>query len=89
MGVAWTGVLICGFFWEFWNFKSHPKWAYHVPGVDFLRVFEMPLLGYLGYLPFALEVYLLKELILPGEPRLSLSAERRESEAPEVGASAA
>ena len=49
----------------------------------------MPLLGYLGYLPFALEVYLLKELILPGEPRLSLSAERRESEAPEVGAPAA
>ena len=34
-------------------------------------------------------LYLLKELILPGEPRLSLSAERRESEAPEVGAPAA
>ena len=24
----WTGVLICGFFWELWNFKSHPKWAW-------------------------------------------------------------
>ena len=53
----WVGGLICGFFWELWNFYSSPKWLYQVPYVDFWHVFEMPLLGYLGYLPFALELY--------------------------------
>lgn len=56
------GVLLTGFFWEMWNFYSFPKWIYQVPGVDFLRVFEMPLLGYGGYLPFALELHALYQL---------------------------
>lgn len=51
------GVLICGFFWEMWNFYSYPKWIYTIPLVDFLHVFEMPLLGFIGYPPFALELY--------------------------------
>jgi len=61
---AWRGVaqlmvagLICGFFWEMWNYPSNPKWYYTVPLVNFLHVFEMPLLGFSGYLPFALEVF--------------------------------
>jgi hypothetical protein len=62
----WGAGLACGFLWEAWNFRSFPKWIYHVPGVDFGRVFEMPVLGYLGYLPFALELWLLRELLLPG-----------------------
>lgn len=53
------GVLVTGFFWEMWNYWSYPKWVYQVPGVDFFRVFEMPLLGYGGYLPFALELHAL------------------------------
>ena len=53
----WLGGLTCGFFWEMWNYYSSPKWLYQVPYVDFWHVFEMPLLGYLGYLPFALELY--------------------------------
>ncbi len=53
----WLGGLTCGFFWELWNYYSSPKWLYQVPYVDFWYVFEMPLLGYLGYLPFALELY--------------------------------
>lgn len=65
----WTGALACGFFWELWNVRSYPKWIYHVPGIDGPKLFEMPLLGYLGYLPFALEVYLWKELWLR-EPEL-------------------
>lgn len=65
----WTGVLLCAFFWECWNFRSHPRWIYHTPGVGGPRLFEMPLPGYLGYLPFALEVYLWKELWL-AEPEL-------------------
>ena len=44
--------LFCGFFWETWNFGSYAKWVYAIPYVDALHVFEMPLLGYAGYLPF-------------------------------------
>lgn len=53
----WLGSLVCGFFWELWNFYSFPKWVYYVPFVDFAHIFEMPLLGYGGYLPFAMELY--------------------------------
>jgi hypothetical protein len=59
------GSLLCGFFWEMWNFYSYPKWIYHTPGAEFLHVFEMPLLGYLGYIPFAWELYSLHNLISP------------------------
>jgi len=58
-----TGCLICGFFWELWNFYSYPKWIYRIPFFDFLRVFEMPLLGYGGYLPFSLELFALYHLV--------------------------
>jgi hypothetical protein len=44
--------LLCGFFWETWNFGSYAKWVYDIPYVNTLHVFEMPLLGYGGYLPF-------------------------------------
>jgi hypothetical protein len=60
----WLGCLICGFFWEMWNFYSYPKWVYRVPFVDFLQIFEMPLLGYGGYLPFSLELFALYHLLL-------------------------
>jgi len=64
------GVLVCGFFWELWNYYSFPKWIYHIPGLGFLRIFDMPLLGYGGYIPFALELYALKNFIWPSGPRL-------------------
>lgn len=51
------GALVCGWFWEMWNFRALPKWEYTIPYLGFARVFEMPVLGYLGYLPFGLEVY--------------------------------
>jgi hypothetical protein len=54
---------MCGFFWEMWNFFSYPKWVYHIPFFDFLRVFEMPILGYGGYIPFALELFALYHLL--------------------------
>lgn len=49
--LAWAA-LVCGFFWEMWNFYSMPKWHYTVPYVQALHVFEMPLAGFAGYLPF-------------------------------------
>ncbi len=59
----WLGVLLTALFWEMWNYYSYPKWVYHVAWGDWLHIFEMPLLGYGGYLPFALELYALYHLI--------------------------
>jgi hypothetical protein len=56
--------LTCGFFWEMWNYFSLPRWYYTVPYVGFAKVFEMPLLGYTGYLPFALELFALYQFLL-------------------------
>ncbi|HEX9012054.1 MAG TPA: hypothetical protein VF813_01010 [Anaerolineaceae bacterium] len=58
------GGLLTGFFWEMWNYFAYPKWIYQVPGVSFLHIFEMPLLGYLGYFPFALELFALYHLVM-------------------------
>jgi hypothetical protein len=66
------GALICGFFWEMWNYYSYPKWIYHTPGAQFLHLFEMPLLGYGGYIPFGLELYALKNFFWPGSSRLMI-----------------
>ena len=60
----WVGCLICGFFWEMWNYHSNPKWIYDVPGVNFWHVFEMPAPGYLGYLPFSLELFAIYHFII-------------------------
>ena len=68
------GAVICGFFWEMWNYYSYPKWVYHTPGAQFLHVFEMPLLGYGGYVPFALELCALKNFLWPGSPGLQMEA---------------
>jgi hypothetical protein len=56
--------LICGFFWEMWNWLALPKWYYTVPYVGFWKIFEMPLLGYTGYLPFALELFAMYQTLL-------------------------
>ncbi|UCB50857.1 MAG: hypothetical protein JSW56_08385 [Deltaproteobacteria bacterium] len=52
---ASLAALICGFFWEMWNYYSLAKWSYSIPFVHRYQVFEMPILGYAGYLPFGLE----------------------------------
>ena len=59
----WLGVLMTAFFWEMWNFLSYPKWIYHVPWGGNFKIFEMPLLGYGGYLPFALELFAMYHLV--------------------------
>jgi hypothetical protein len=55
--------LICGVFWEMWNWHSLAKWIYSVPYVDRFHLFEMPLLGYSGYLPFGLECAVIAQLL--------------------------
>ena len=61
MSIGLAG-LMCGALWEFWNFWSMPKWIYHVPYLDYIHVFEMPILGYGGYIPFAWSVYQLTQV---------------------------
>lgn len=62
--VAAVAALICGIFWELWNWKSLAHWAYAIPYVDRYHIFAMPLLGYAGYLPFGLECLAVAQLIL-------------------------
>jgi hypothetical protein len=52
-----TATTFNGVCWELWNFHSLPKWIYDVPHVGFWHVFEMPILGYLGYPFFGLLVF--------------------------------
>lgn len=51
------GTLFTGLWWEFWNYYSLPKWTYTVPYVGFWKIFEMPLIGYLGYPFFGLIIF--------------------------------
>lgn len=57
----WISGIIMGFFWEFWNYQAYPKWRYNLPSyVPWVttKLFAMPVFGYLGYLPFAVETFL-------------------------------
>jgi hypothetical protein len=49
--------LLCGTLWEFWNYWSRAKWHYTVPIMEHLKIFEMPVPGYLGFPAFALECF--------------------------------
>jgi hypothetical protein len=55
--------LICGLLWELWNWGSLAKWHYSIPYVERFHLFEMPLLGYAGYLPFGLECAVVMDLV--------------------------
>lgn len=50
---------VCGWLWEFWNFWAASKWHYVFPIMQKEKIFEMPILGYVGFLPFALECFLM------------------------------
>ena len=75
-GRRWDTVVVlavstvwCGFLWEMWNSRSMPKWTYELPAAEWLRVFEMPILGFSGYIPFGLELYALYHLVTAVLPR--------------------
>jgi hypothetical protein len=60
--------LVCGVFWELWNFGSLPRWHYNVPFVNRFHIFEMPVVGFAGYLPFGIYcgcAWLLARAVLP------------------------
>ncbi len=73
------GALACGGVWELWNLYAYPKWVYDAPGVNFWHIFEMPLIGYIGYLPFGLELHAVAHLVFPRRPSLRLGGSRDRS----------
>jgi hypothetical protein len=51
--------LVCGLLWEFWNYWAGAKWAYNVPILPDVKIFEMPILGFAGFPAFALECFVM------------------------------
>lgn len=54
-----TGGAMIGLLWEMLNIKARTKWIYTVPGLEELKLFEMPVLGFFGFPPFAVECFIL------------------------------
>jgi hypothetical protein len=50
---------VCGVLWEFWNYWALAKWTYTVPYLGSIKIFEMPVLGFLGFPPFAVECWVM------------------------------
>ncbi|HEV7858545.1 MAG TPA: hypothetical protein VGO91_07935 [Pyrinomonadaceae bacterium] len=70
---------VCGLLWEFWNYWAVTKWTYTVPYLGHIKLFEMPVLGFLGFPPFAVEcwvIYIFFRSLLgqrPGDKQLEQS----------------
>ncbi len=56
------GGFLCGLIWEFFNYWAGSKWTYTVPFFGKWKLFEMPILGFFGFPPFALECWILYHL---------------------------
>lgn len=54
--LTFTGI-VCGILWETVNWFAETRWFYTVPILGNVKVFEMPVLGYLGFITFAWEIY--------------------------------
>ena len=75
-GNFWSWIfagLTAGFLWEFWNYWAGSHWEYSLPYLDFWRVFQMPVFGYLGFFPFALEIFAIWNLVLVVQKRVKKS----------------
>jgi hypothetical protein len=58
--------LVCGVLWEFWNYWALARWRYvGVPVFPSVKLFEMPVAGYLGFPPFALEAFTMYHFVRP------------------------
>lgn len=49
--------LVCGFLWESWNWLADARWIYTIPYLSEPKLFAMPLAGFGGFPPFAVECY--------------------------------
>ncbi len=69
-----AGGLLCGLAWELFNFQALCKWIYTVPYFEEFKLFEMPLAGFLGFPPFALECYVIVQFVKGALKRVRVSA---------------
>ena len=69
--------LLCGLWWEAWNYGATAKWVYTLPVLGFGKVFEMPVLGYLGFPPFALECAVMYNFLTALDDRVLTTPARR------------
>jgi hypothetical protein len=53
-----------GFLWELFNIKARGKWIYTVPFFDELKLFEMPVLGFLGFPPFSVDCFVIWQMLV-------------------------
>lgn len=58
-----AGGLVCGVFWEFWNYWAAARWLYIFPILQGWKIFEMPLPGFLGFPAFAVECFVMFESV--------------------------
>jgi hypothetical protein len=70
-----AGVL-CGLWWELWNYPATSKWIYTLPVLNFGKIFEMPVLGYLGFPVFALECAVMYNFLMILDNSLSPAGRR-------------
>jgi hypothetical protein len=72
---------VCGWLWEFWNFWAAAKWHYVFPIMQHQKIFEMPIAGYLGFMPFAVECFVMHSTatVFLGLNRMTLSPSQCES----------
>jgi len=63
LGSLLAAGLVCGILWEFWNYWAAAKWHYTFPIMQGWKIFEMPLLGYLGFPPFGVECFVMYEFL--------------------------
>ena len=56
--------MVAGLCWELFNYWARAKWIYTVPFFDELKLFEMPLAGFLGFPPFAIECACIYRLLV-------------------------
>ncbi len=69
--------LLCGLLWEFWNYWARAKWHYTVPIMEHVKLFEMPLPGFLGFPAFALECFTMYVFVRALARRLAVGLRRR------------
>ena len=60
-----VAALVCGFCWETWDYYALAKWVYAVPWAHRFQIWEMPLVGFAGYLPFGVECAAVTAWIMP------------------------
>ena len=59
IGSLLAGGALAGLAWEGLNVVARGSWIYTVPGLEELKLFEMPLLGFFGFPPLALSCFTL------------------------------